>query len=136
MTEVRYYCPRCEAIATLEREGYLADKCVTPHPLDGWEYVATYEDFGDADGVEIVCGGWETQRASQRRQNAPRSEGTDETDGEGCGEVYYLSFVRFENGEEVEPRRIADVLPSRPTIARPESDPDEDDDGPRFDFEP
>jgi hypothetical protein len=118
MTEVRYYCPRCEAIASLEREGYLADKCVTSYPLDGWEYAATYENFEGADGVEIVCG-------------------ADETDGEGCGEVYYLSFVKFEDGEEVEPRHLADVLPSRPTVAGARRDADEDDDdGPRFDFEP
>ena len=118
MTEVRYYCPRCEAVAALDREGYLADKCVTPYPLDGWEYAAIYEDFEDADGVEIVCG-------------------ADETDGEGCGEVYYLSFVKFEDGEEVEPRHRSDVLPSRPRIAGRGRDSDDDDgDGPRFDFKP
>lgn len=112
MTAVRYYCPRCGAVAALDREGYLADKCVTPRPLDGWEYAAPYDDFEDADGVEIVCG-------------------ADETEGEGCGEVYYLSFVRYEDGEEVEPRNRGDVFPSRPSISR-----SEDDDGPRFDFEP
>jgi hypothetical protein len=119
MTEVRYYCPRCEAVAALDREGYLADKCVTPYPLKGWEYAHAYEDFEGADGVEIVCG-------------------AGETDGEGCGEVYYLSFVRFEDGEEVEPRPLGDVLPSGPTVAGSgKSDGgDDDDDGPRFDFKP
>jgi len=114
MTAVRYYCPRCGAIAALDREGYLADKCVTPEPLDGWEYAAPYDDFEDADGVEIVCG-------------------AAETDGEGCGEPYYLSFVKFEDGEEVDPADRAFVPPrvDGPTI----DDPDEGD-GPRFDFEP
>lgn len=101
MVAVTYHCPRCEAVATLERGAYLADKCVTPDPLDGWEYVPAYEaidatgDDGTADpdadpyagwdGVEIVCG-------------------ASETDGEGCGRPYYLSFVRFEEGVEQDPR--------------------------------
>lgn len=82
---VRYYCPRCEAIVTLERDPYLADKSVTPQPLDGWEYAASYENFENADGVEIVCG-------------------ASETDGEGCGRVFYLNFVKFEDGEELDGR--------------------------------
>ncbi|WP_240147522.1 MULTISPECIES: hypothetical protein [Halorussus] len=134
MTEVRYYCPRCGAVAALDREGYLADKCVTPTPLDGWEYAAPYEDFedsaerssadrssgrgprGEADGVEIVCG-------------------AAETDGEGCGEVFYLSFVKFEDGEEVDPADRSFVPPavSGPTIDDAE---EEEEDGPRFDFNP
>ncbi|WP_132059552.1 hypothetical protein [Halorussus amylolyticus] len=113
MTEVRYYCPRCKAIATLERDAYLADKSVTPTPLDGWEYAATYEDFEDTDGVEIVCGG-------------------PETEGEGCGEVYYLNFVKYEDGEEVEPRQVGEFRPPSPSISRS----DDEDDGPRFDFKP
>jgi len=83
---VRYTCPRCGAVATLEREGHLADKCVTADPLPGWEYAPAYESFEAADGVELVCG-------------------ASETDGEGCGRPYYLSFVRFEDGEELNPPR-------------------------------
>ncbi|WP_435175178.1 hypothetical protein [Halorussus sp. AFM4] len=115
MTEVRYYCPRCGAVAALDREGYLADKCVTPTPLDGWEYAAPYEEFEAADGVEIVCG-------------------AAETDGEGCGEVFYLSFVKFEDGEEVDPADRSFVPPAvrGPSI----DDAKEEEDGPRFDFNP
>ena len=71
----------------LERDAYLADKPVTPEPIDGWEYAPAYEPraFEDADGVELVCGASETQ-------------------GGGCGRPFYLSFVRFEEGREVEPR--------------------------------
>jgi hypothetical protein len=85
MVTVSYHCPRCGAIAELERDAYLNDKCVTPEPLEGWEYADAYDDFEDngADGVVIVCG-------------------AAETDGEGCGEPYYLSFVKFEEGREVE----------------------------------
>jgi len=85
-------------VVELERGAYLADKCVTPHPLEGWEYVPAYEvdpadahdEDGDAysaagDGVELVCGASETR-------------------GEGCGEPFYLSFVRFDGGEEVDPQ--------------------------------
>jgi hypothetical protein len=97
---VRYTCPRCDAVVTLDREGYLADKCVTEAPLTGWEYVPAYEPFEDADGVELVCG-------------------ASETDGEGCGRPFYLSFVRFEEGREVE-----GDAPLRP------------EDAPRFDFRP
>lgn len=89
MVTVTYHCPQCGAVAALDRDAYLADKCVTPEPLDGWEYLPAYDLDGEdpqerADGVELVCG-------------------AAETDGEGCGEPYYLSFVRFEEGAEVEP---------------------------------
>lgn len=89
MVDVSYYCPRCGAVAELERDAYLDDKCVTPDPLEGWQYEDAYEEFEDGDGVVIVCG-------------------AEETDGEGCGEPYYLSFVKFENGEELDPRVPAD----------------------------
>jgi len=81
---VRYHCPRCGTIVTLERSASLADKSVTPYPLEGWTYAAVGGDYDDADGVRIVCG-----------------EG--EADGDGCGEPYYLNFVRFEAGREQEP---------------------------------
>jgi len=88
---VTYYCPRCEALVELEREGYLADKAVTPYPLEGWTYVAPGEDYeaDDADGVRLVCG----------EEGLLADEET-----EGCGEAFYLSFVRFANGEEIDPR--------------------------------
>ncbi|MGA9400137.1 hypothetical protein [Haladaptatus sp.] len=95
---VRYYCPHCGAIATLERRANLADKSVTADPLDGWKYTNAYDDFEDTDGVEIVCG-------------------ASETDGDGCGELYYLNFIRYENGEELDPQ-----VPLRP------------EDAPNFDF--
>jgi hypothetical protein len=94
MVTVTYHCPRCGAVAALERDAYLADKCVTPAPLDAWEYVPAYELDGETDpgevaeGVELVCG-------------------ASETDGDGCGEPYYLSFVKFDAGEEVDPRTPA-----------------------------
>ena len=97
MVTVSYHCPRCGAVAELRRGAYLKDKCVTPDPLDGWEYADAHEAAGDAgdgdsngdpyadaDGVVIVCG-------------------AAETDGDGCGEPYYLSFVRFEKGDEIQP---------------------------------
>jgi len=84
MVTVRYTCPRCGAVVALDRDAYMADKCVTPHALSGWEYAAPHEDYEDADGVEIVCG-------------------ASETDGEGCGRPFYLSFVNFEEGRERDP---------------------------------
>ena len=82
MVSVRYHCPRCGTVVTLERDAYLADKSVTPYPFEGWDYADQGEDYEAADGVRIVCG-------------------RGETEGEGCGEDYYLNFVRFEDGREV-----------------------------------
>ncbi|MBP1987687.1 hypothetical protein [Halolamina salifodinae] len=119
---VTYYCPRCGAIHELEREGYLADKTVTPYPLEGWTYVdpdEPFEDEDDVDGVRIVCGvtglrpGGE--RIAQRFVNDDDlllsgddlPEAADAPDS-GCGEPFYLSFVRFEDGVEVEPEPEGD----------------------------
>lgn len=107
MVTVTYHCPRCGAVAALERGAYLSDKCVTADPLESWEYTPAYEAhsapgdedppaFQEADGVELVCGAAETR-------------------GDGCGEPYYLSFVKFDAGEELDPPRPAS-------------------DGPNFDF--
>ena len=85
MVAVRYTCPHCGALLTLDRDASLADKSVTPFALDDWEYAHAYEDFEDADGVELVCG-------------------AAETDGEGCGRVFYLNFVNYENGRERDAR--------------------------------
>jgi len=87
---VRYYCPHCETVVTLPRDPYLDDKTVTPYPLEGGTYVGPDEDYerDDVDGVRFVCG---------------ERVGPTEWDGPGCGEPFYLSFVRFEDGREVEP---------------------------------
>lgn len=84
---VRYRCPRCETIATVERSGSLADRSVTPFPLTGWSYGAPGGDvpYSGVDGIRFVCG---------------RDEAVDWA-GEGCGEPFYLSFVRYSDGERV-----------------------------------
>jgi hypothetical protein len=92
---VTYHCPRCGAIVELDREGYLADRSVTPYPLAGWTYVGPDEDVESADGVRFVCGADGTLRDD------------DET---GCGEPFYLSYVRFENGESVDPRPASEYV--------------------------
>lgn len=86
-TAVRYYCPCCQTVVTVARDAYLADKSVTAYPLEGWTYVGPDEEHGDADGIRFVCGA---------------SAGV-EWSGDGCGEPFYLNFVRFEDGREVEP---------------------------------
>jgi len=101
---VRYYCPHCGAVFELEREGYLADKSVTPYPLVGWEYAGPDEDFESADGVRLVCG--DDAAADGLRWTGERSEadGVEEPSLDApCGRDLYLSFVRFVDGEEVEP---------------------------------
>ncbi len=98
----RYYCPRCGAIAELERDAYLADKSVTPYPLEGWEYATPGEDYENADGVRFVCGVDEIQVLSFRPSGGDEN-GTERGDV-GCGEPFHLSFVRFEDGEEVDPQ--------------------------------
>ncbi|MFB6309717.1 MAG: hypothetical protein ABEH64_00910 [Salinirussus sp.] len=82
MVAVRYRCPRCGTVVSLDREARLADKSVTPYPLEGWNYTGIDGDYADADGVRIVCG--------------------DRTD-DGCGEPYYLNFVRYQSGRAVDP---------------------------------
>lgn len=114
---VSYYCPHCGALVEIEREGYLADKSVTPYPLVGWEYAAPEEEFEDADGVHFVCGEsdapgltWtgERSRAGDVAEGTSAARRTWSVDVENprgespCGRDFYLSFVRYEDGEAVE----------------------------------
>lgn len=97
-TPVTYYCPRCETVVELRREGYLADKCVTRKPLEGWTYAPVDEEYDaeGVDGVRFVCG----------RDGSARAP-----DAEGCGEPFYLSFVRpgtTAAGAAVDPARRTD----------------------------
>lgn len=82
---VSYYCPHCGAFVELDRDEYLADKSVTPEPLDGWTYASPDAAFESADGVGFHCGEDGTLRAGEV----------------GCGERFFLNFVRFEAGVEV-----------------------------------
>lgn len=79
--KVTYHCPHCETVVELERDGYLADKSVTPYPREGWTYVSVEEDYEaeDADGVRFVCGA---------------DGSTRDPDAEGCSREFYLSFLR------------------------------------------
>ncbi|PSQ16772.1 hypothetical protein BRD00_10135 [Halobacteriales archaeon QS_8_69_26] len=95
MVEVTYHCPYCGAVTGIEREGYLADRCVTKEPLDGWTYADTTDDYEDADGVELICIG-------------------DAGDDEGCGRTFYLSFVRYRAGREVDPEVPLEDYEDRP----------------------
>ncbi|WP_049987264.1 hypothetical protein [Halobellus rufus] len=100
---VSYYCPHCGTVAEIEREGYLADKSVTPYPLVGWEYADPDGDFETADGIRLVCG----EDADRVRWTEQRSDADDVEDPAAdapCGSELYLSFVRYVDGEEVEPR--------------------------------
>lgn len=105
-TEVRYYCPHCETVVSLIRDAYLADKSVTPQPLEGWTYRAPDEDFESVDGVRFECG--ESRDA--------------DWDGEGCGSEFYLNFVRYEDGLEVEREPESETVtladPNRPSQPR------------------
>ena len=133
---VTYYCPRCGTLVEIERDGYLADKAVTPYPLEGWTYAAPTEPFEDADGVRFVCGEsdgvvWDphdgvrgtdvdgdvTKRGDEAKPgdatkpddatkpgDATVCDDADDPDTAGCGESFYLSFVRYDEGREVDPR--------------------------------
>jgi hypothetical protein len=102
MVAVRYHCPRCETVVELERDARLADKSVTPYPLEGWDYAPVDGDYEAADGIRIVCG-------------------EADVEGEGCGEPYYLNFVRYEDGRPVEAPRESETVelaPAGPTGPR------------------
>jgi len=117
---VTYYCPHCEALVELEREGYLADKAVTPFPFEGWSYVTPnepFEDRDDVDGVVFRCGEDGTLKSATDSEEEPA----------GCGKPFYLSFVRFENGTELDPRKPSEHVKlsddSQPSSPRSPSGP-------------
>jgi hypothetical protein len=109
---VSYYCPHCGAICELEREGYLADRSVTPYPLVGWQYAAPDEPFEDgaAEGVRLTCG----ERSAAGLTWTGERSGADDVEEPGsaspCGRDFYLSFVKFEAGREVEPDPDSDYV--------------------------
>ncbi len=135
---VTYYCPHCGTLVELERDGYLADKSVTPYPLEGWTYVAPaepFEDERDVDGVRFVCGEsdgvvWDPHDGVRGTDVGGKIDG-EEGDGDGgrlrdddpgCGEPFYLSFVRYDEGREIDPRAESELV---------EIDPDPRPSGPR-----
>ncbi|WP_101298160.1 hypothetical protein [Halegenticoccus soli] len=118
---VTYSCPHCGKLVELERDEYLADKAVTPFPFEGWEYAAPDEDYEEADGVKFVCGEDESASAAgevgkddsaRTAEIGPDGELVDAP--EGCGRRFYLSFVKFENGEELDPRRPSEFVEINP----------------------
>jgi hypothetical protein len=118
---VRYYCPHCGAVVELDREGYLDDKSVTPYPLVGWEYRDPEEEYDAADGVRLVCGDGAAVEGLRWTGDRVVADDVAEPDAESpCGREFYLSFVRFEDGKEVEPEpapshvEIASEGPSGP----------------------
>ncbi|WP_418280836.1 hypothetical protein [Halorubrum sp. DTA98] len=128
---VTYYCPHCGTLVELDRHGYLADKAVTPYPFEGWRYVAPTEPFEDAaaDGVRFVCGEsdgveWDPERGVSPVGSEDAGPDTGETDASdrendpGCGEPFYLSFVRYEDGREVDPRSESELVAIDPDPRR------------------
>lgn len=119
MVEVTYHCPYCGAVTGVEREGYLDDKCVSREPLDGWEYAAPTEGVETveaADGVEFVCLGSEdgTDAGAPEPAGPVDGGGANDPDPEkdGCGRTFYLSFVRYEDGQPVD-HRTPNIDPPR-----------------------
>lgn len=107
-TTVSYACPQCGALTHVERRPDLADKSVTQRPQAGWEYATPDDSLAEieaADGIAFQCG-------DDEPVTTPEGEATD-----GCGRPFYLNFVRFSHGVELEP--------DPPTYG-----------GPRFDFVP
>jgi len=124
VVDVTYHCPYCGAVTTLERRARLADKSVTAEPLEGWEYAATTDAFEAADGVELVClgDGGDDAGPAEGGDGGPAERGNDTVPAErgdggpaeggdggpdpaadGCGRTYYLSFVKYADGEELDP---------------------------------
>ncbi|WP_323677095.1 hypothetical protein [Halorubellus sp. PRR65] len=125
MVWVTYHCPYCGAVTGVERDAYMNDKCVTREPLDGWTYADATDDVEAADGVRFVCLGdgardsdGDATGASADRRPAGEGGANDPRPGEdGCGRTFYLNYVKYADGVEVDHRT--------PDIDRP-----------RFDFSP
>lgn len=102
---VTYYCPHCGAVVELRRDGYLADQSVTPYPLEDWRYVDPDEDYESdaADGVRFVCGESEADSLRWTRDRVDADDVADSTGESPCGDPFYLSFVRYETGDPVDP---------------------------------
>lgn len=103
---VRYTCPSCGAVTSIERPPDIDDRSVTLSPQAGWEYASPddpFEERESADGIAFLCG-----------EDGPTTDREGEPI-EGCGRPFYLNFVRFSRGVELDP--------DPPTY-----------DGPRFDF--
>jgi hypothetical protein len=126
---VSYYCPHCETMVDVDRDEYLADKAVTPYPFEGWDYAAPDEDFEDAEGVRFVCGDdapnltWRANPwtagddaaatvGSDADVEDGAADGAEDVDTAvlGCGEPFYLSFVKFADGEELDPRQPSEYV--------------------------
>ncbi|WP_224335382.1 hypothetical protein [Haloprofundus halobius] len=136
---VTYYCPHCETLVELERDEYLADKAVTPYPLEEWEYATPDDAYEDADGVELVCGesgapsvtfrpkGWIPGRGNDTSDDRGDGGGDGNDDGQiGCGRAFYLSYVKYAGGEELDPRRppeFVDIGGDGPTRPRGPAEP-------------
>ncbi len=109
---VRYTCPHCGAVASVERNPELADKSVTTTRQAGWEYAtpdAALEALESADGIAFQCG-----EGCAFEAETTGDAGDANT---GCGRPFYLNYLRYASGVELEP--------DPPTY-----------DGPRFDFRP
>ncbi|RQG98354.1 hypothetical protein [Natrarchaeobius oligotrophus] len=89
---VRYTCPHCGAVTSVDRAPTLADRSVTTTAQPGWAYAEPNDDdLEDADGIAFVCGEDGSVTA------------LDGESVEGCGRPFYLNFVRYERGVELEP---------------------------------
>jgi len=122
---VTYYCPHCGTLVELERDGYLADKSVTPYPLEGWTYVDPTEPFegDDADGVRFVCG--ESDGVDWDPHDGVRGPDVSETSDEGetsgeprdapsCGEPFLPLLRALRGGPRDRPARRVGTGGDRP----------------------
>jgi hypothetical protein len=80
---VTYECPYCGVIHSVERDAYLEDKSVSKYPLREWDYAdpSPIGGYEDANGIAIPC---------------------VTEDEEGCGLTFYLNFLQYEDGREVD----------------------------------
>ena len=107
---VSYYCPHCGAVVELERDGYLADKSVTPYPLEGWAYADPAGEFEDADGVHFVCGESDASTVTWTDDVSDADDVENPGSDAPCGRDFYLSFVRYEDGREVDATPESDYV--------------------------
>ena len=80
----------------------------TPPTADDTDSTPTESDDGESAPIDDADGESASTDPDDTESASTESDDSSESTALGCGEPFYLSFVRFEEGEEVDPRGPSD----------------------------